>query len=49
MVGYGVYGKAIHSRLVDTFDVLPWKRKSDDLKNSDLGTNDLLTALDGVE
>lgn len=47
MIGYGVYGKAIHSRLADKFDVLPWERKSKDHENSDLVTNDLSTAVDG--
>ena len=47
MIGFGVYGQAIHSRLRDNFDILPWERKSKAHPTSDLVTNQLSTALDG--
>lgn len=47
MIGYGVYGEAIHSRLAERFDILPWARKSAAHPSSDMVTTDLSTALDG--
>lgn len=47
MVGFGVYGQAIHSRLCEKFDILPWQRKSPAHPSSDLVTNDLSTAING--
>lgn len=46
MIGYGVYGKAIHSRLSKKFDILPWERKSKDHASSDLVTTDLSKAIE---
>ena len=28
MIGYGVYGEALHHRLAHQFDILPWARQS---------------------
>ena len=47
MIGYGVYGEALHHRLADSFDILPWARKSATHPNNDMVTSDLSKALDG--
>jgi glycerol-3-phosphate dehydrogenase len=47
MIGYGVYGEALHHRLADSFDILPWARKSASHPDSDMVTTDLSKALDG--
>jgi glycerol-3-phosphate dehydrogenase len=47
MVGYGVYGEALHHRLKDSFDILPWARKSPAQVDSDMVTTDLSKALEG--
>lgn len=47
MVGYGVYGRAIHARLGGAFDVLPWERSVADRGQDDRVTNDLAKAIDG--
>ena len=46
MIGYGVYGEALHHRLADSFDILPWARKSATHPNNDMVTTDLSKALD---
>lgn len=46
MVGYGVYGKALHSRL-GSFDILPWERKRAEGQNSDAVITDLGKAVEG--
>ncbi len=46
MIGYGVYGKAIHSRLSEKFDILPWERKSSNHPSSDLVTTNLSKAIE---
>lgn len=47
MVGYGVYGRAIHSRLADTCDIQPWERRTSAHPRSEHVTTDLGKALDG--
>jgi glycerol-3-phosphate dehydrogenase len=47
MVGYGAYGEALHRRLADNFDILPWARKSPTQLDNDMVTTDLAAALDG--
>jgi len=46
MIGYGVYGQAIHSRLPG-HDIVPWERSSTSRGSSDLATTDLSKAIDG--
>ncbi|MCX6114905.1 MAG: NAD(P)-binding domain-containing protein, partial [Proteobacteria bacterium] len=46
MIGYGVYGQAIHSRLPD-HDIVPWERASTSRESSDLATTDLSKAING--
>ena len=47
MVGYGVYGRAIHARLSGAFDVLPWEISVADRGADDRVTNDIAQAIDG--
>jgi glycerol-3-phosphate dehydrogenase len=47
MVGYGVYGEAIHHRLAHRFDIIPWARTSTSHPISDAVTTDLSKALEG--
>ena len=47
MIGYGAYGEALHHRLADNFDILPWARKSATHPDNDMVTTDLSKALDG--
>ena len=46
MIGYGVYGQAIHSRLPD-HDIVPWERASTNRESSDLAITNLSKAIDG--
>lgn len=47
MVGYGVYGRAIHARLGNNFDVVAWERSSAHGDHDDRVTNDLRKAIEG--
>ncbi len=47
MIGYGVYGRAIHSRLAGACDIKPWERRSSAHPCSSGVTTDLKEALDG--
>jgi glycerol-3-phosphate dehydrogenase len=47
MIGYGVYGEAIHRRLHNDFDLLPWARQSSDHPSSDMVTTDISKAVQG--
>ncbi len=47
MIGYGAYGEAIHHRLAEKFDILPWARPSSAHPSSDKVTTDLQKALEG--